>query len=148
DLRPLLSTLGTLFVAGHDIRINALFEDRNVRIFDPGVAPRFIESPCSSGAGNIVRPAASVVEKIATSEPLQGEPLPVVLSVVAAETGLDFSRFGADDRFLDALHLNSLAVARIVRAAAKALNARAPAIPTEFANATPRLVADALEELR
>jgi enediyne polyketide synthase len=35
-----------------------------------------------------------------------------------------------------------------VRAAAKALNARVPAVPTEFANATPRLLADALAELR
>jgi enediyne polyketide synthase len=151
SLRPLLSTLGALFVAGCDIRADALFEDRNIRSFDAAAIPSFIESPCGSRdiTRNVERRAAApVIEEIEFTEPIQGEPLTVVLSVIAAETGLDISRFGADDRFLDAFHLNSLAVARIVRAAARSLNARVPAAPTEFANATPRLLADALAELR
>jgi len=149
--KPLLTTLGALFVAGVNIRANALFEDRNVRSFDLAAAPSFIESPC--GSGNATKTverriaAAPVIEEIEVNGPVQGEPLAAVLSVIAAETGLDISRFGADDRFLDAFHLNSLAVARIVRAAAKALDARVPAVPTEFANATPRVLADALAEL-
>jgi enediyne polyketide synthase len=151
-LKPLLATLGALFVAGVDIRANALFEDRNIRSFDAAAAPSFIESPCGSRSATkrVERriTAAPVIEAIAFDRPAQGEPLAVVLSVIAAETGLDISRFGADDRFLDAFHLNSLAVSRIVRAAAKALNARVPAVPTEFANATPRLLADTLAELR
>jgi enediyne polyketide synthase len=152
SFEPLLATLGALFVAGLDIRANALFEDRNIRQFNAAAAPSFIESPCGSrkATGRVERPimAAPVIEEIGLAESVPGEPLAVVLAVVAAETALDISRFGADDRFLDAFHLNSLAVARIVRAAAKALNARVPAMPTEFANATPRLLADALAELR
>jgi enediyne polyketide synthase len=152
SFEPLLATLGALFVTGLDIRANALFEDRNIRQFDAAAAPSFIESPCGSrkATRNVERriAAAPVIEEIQLAESAHGEPLAVVLSMVAAETGLDISRFGADDRFLDAFHLNSLAVARIVRAAAKALNARVPAMPTEFANATPRLLADALAELR
>ena len=152
SFRPLLATLGALFVAGLDIRVKALFEDRNIRRFDAAAAQSFIESPCGSrdATRQVERrmAAAPVSEEIELAEPIQGEPLAVVLAVVAAETGLDISRLSADDRFLDALHLNSLAVGRIVRAAAKALSARVPAVPTEFANATPRLLADALRELR
>lgn len=150
--KPLLATLGALFVAGVDINAHALFEGRNIRSFDAAAVPEFIESPCGSQATmrRAERPiaAAPVVEGIEFDAPAKGEPLAVVLSVIAGETGLDVSRFGADDRFLDAFHLNSLAVARIVRASAKALNGRVPAVPTEFANATPRLLADALAELR
>ena len=56
--------------------------------------------------------------------------------------------FGPDDRFLDDLHLNSLTVARLVTIAAKACGARPPSAPTEFANATPRILHDALRELK
>jgi enediyne polyketide synthase len=151
SFKPLLSTLGALFVAGLDVRAVALFEGRNIRSFDAAAVPSFIESPCGSrDAARRVerRPPAPVIEQIELTEPVRGEPLAVVLSVVAAETGLDAASLGADDRFLEALHLNSLAVARVVRASAKALNARVPSVPTEFANATPRMLADALAELR
>jgi enediyne polyketide synthase len=150
-LKPLLAAVGALFAAGVDVHAEALFEDRETRLFDPGAVPTFIENACGSRTERrateprIVSPP--LAEQLACAVP-SGEPLSVVLSVVAAETGLDTSGFGADDRFLDALHLNSLAVARIVRASAKALNARVPSVPTEFANATPRVLADALAELR
>jgi enediyne polyketide synthase len=150
-LQPLLATAGALFVAGVDVRTDALFEDRNVRAFDPAALSSFIDSPCGSrSAGSAVERvniAPAIVEQVECAV-VPGEPLAMVLSIVAAETGLDISGFGADDRFLDAFHLNSLAVARIVRTAAKALNARVPSVPTEFANATPRLLAEALVELR
>jgi enediyne polyketide synthase len=150
SLKPLLAATGALFAAGIDVRADVLFEDRPTRSFNPGAVPLFIENPCGSRTETrTTEPRISappIAEQIA-GPIVSGEPLTVVLSVVAAETGLDASSFGADDRFLDALHLNSLAVARIVRASAKALNARVPAVPTEFSNATPRALADALAEL-
>jgi enediyne polyketide synthase len=152
SIKPLLATLGSLFVAGVDIRAGALFDNRPVRGFDSADVPRFIESPC--GTHRRTKPiertiiALPAVEEIVFTGPTGDEPLPVVLAIVARETGLDLARIGPDNRFLDTLHLNSLAVARIVQAAAKALNARVPSIPTEFANATPRILAEALSELR
>lgn len=152
SLRPLLASVGALFAAGADVNVDMLFEGRCVRAFDSAAVPEFIASPCGS------RNAAPAIERRAAvpppAEPVElaavtgGEPLAVVISVVAAETGLDPSGIGADDRFLDALHLNSLAVGRIVRSVAKSLNARPPSVPTEFANATPRMLAEAMQELR
>jgi enediyne polyketide synthase len=150
-LKPLLATAGALFAAGVDVRAEALFEDRQTRFFDPAAVPAFIESPCGGRTvmrGAELRIGSPPLAEQAACTPPSGEPLAVVLSVVSTETGLDSSGFSADDRFLDTLHLNSLAVARIVRTSAKALNARAPSVPTEFANATPRMLADALAELR
>ncbi|MBR1147548.1 type I polyketide synthase [Bradyrhizobium sp. AUGA SZCCT0431] len=152
SLKPLLATLGSLFVAGVDIRANELFNDRAIRCFDPADVPRFIENPC--GTRNTSKPIESpitaplAVEDTALAMPPDGEPLSVVLATVAKETGLNLSLIGPDDRFLDTLHLNSLAVARIVRTAARALNVRIPSLPTEFANATPHVLASALSELR
>lgn len=150
SLKPLLACLGTLFVAGLDIRADALFGDRLTRRFEPASIPETIESPCGrrAVAAAVALAAPSLVEETETAPPAAAEPLAVVMAAIASESGLDVASICADDRFLDQLHLNSLAVARIVREAAKALNARAPSVPTEYANATCRQLASALEELR
>jgi enediyne polyketide synthase len=166
SLKPLLTTTAALFAAGTDIRADALFEGRHIRAFDPAVIPRYIESPCGSQAGTgdtpaVPRPATSelasleppmrqpgtVEQALATLSP-DNTPLTVVLSALSRETGLQAERIGADDRFLDALHLNSLSVTRVVVAAARMLKLRMPLAPTEFANATARQVADALTEIQ
>ena len=153
SLKPLLSTVGALFAAGLNIRAEALFEDRYIRAFEPGAIPSFMR----------VRAAHQILKKtvefplpapLVTADPaVEGlpqeiSPLAAVLSAIANETGLEVSRIGTDDRFLDALHLNSLAVTRIVIAATRALRVRLPSAPTEFSNATPRQLADALAEVR
>ena len=153
SIEPLLSTAGALFAAGLNIRAEALFEDRSICAFEPDALPSFIESPCGS------RESAQAVEyphsaPRVTAEPAlagvspETAPLPAVFSAIANETGLEVSRIGADDRFLDAFHLNSLAVTRIVIAASRALRVRLPSAPSEFSNATPRQLADALAELQ
>src|SRR5471032_538762 len=75
-------------------------------------------------------------------------PLPARLWAAARETGLPAETIKPGDRFLDDLHLNSLAVTRLVTAAARASGTRIPRVPTEFANATVQELADALEEVR
>jgi enediyne polyketide synthase len=150
SLRPLLATMAGLFAAGVDVRVGNLFSDRQVRGFDPDAVPDFIESPCGSRdeADAIALPIATAPEmQVANAPPQGGDPLFVVRSVIAAETGLPLSEIATDDRLLDALHLGSLAVTRIVVAAARALRVRLPSAPTEFANATPRELADALAEM-
>jgi enediyne polyketide synthase len=153
SLRPLLATIAALFTAGIDVQAANLFSDRRVRSFDPEAVPRFIQSPCGSHDEPADVTDALVIANdpdvsVTESDPEGGDALAVVRSVIARETGLPVSGIGADDRFLDALHLNSLAVTRIVVAAARTLQAGLPAAPTEFANATPRQLAEALAELR
>jgi enediyne polyketide synthase len=153
SLRPLLATIAALFTAGVDIQAVNLFSDRHTRSFDPGAVPRFIQSPCGSrdGPADVVEAlvlASDPDTSITEPDPEGDDALAVVRSVIARETGLPLSGIDADDRFLDVLHLNSLAVTRIVVAAARALQAGLPAAPTEFANATPRKLAEALAELR
>lgn len=152
SIKPLLYTAGALFAAGANIRAESLFADRHLRTFEPLVTPTFIESPCGS------REPASLADLPAPPRPIQQlaleelaqetTPLAAVLSAIVKETGLRISLIGPDDRFLDALHLNSLAVTRIVISAAKALRVRLPSAPTEFSNATARQLADALVELQ
>jgi enediyne polyketide synthase len=153
SIKPLLGTVGALFAAGVNIRADILFEARCIRSFEPGAIPHFLESPCGSrdtantGGHRIIFPP--LIEEPAFEELSQdNNPLTVTLSAISHETGLDVSNIATDHRFLDALHLNSLAVTRIVTAAAKALGIRVPSAPTEFANATPQQLADALMELR
>lgn len=148
SLAPLLTTAAALFTAGLDIRAAALFEDRGVRAFAPAAVPRFLASPCGSCTeAPALEGRLAPLQQIEPAISHDRDPLAVVVAVIAHETGSPASSIGADNRFLDALHLNSLAVTRIVAAAARALDVRAPSAPTEFANATPRILADALAEL-
>ena len=147
---PLLDCVGRLFTAAAKLRIEWLFEDRPIRRFEPAAIPAVIENPC--GRREEVQTVAIapplIIDDSAVAAPPTGEPLDVVTMVVACETGLDPASFNRDDRFLDQLHLNSFAVSRIVRKAAGALGVRVPSVPTEFANATSRQLAEALNEIR
>lgn len=152
SVRPLLYTAGALFVAGANIRAESLFADRHLRAFEPLATPTFIKSPCGS------RDPANVASLRAPPRPIQQPaleelaqettPVAAVLSAIVKETGLRVCLIGLDDRFLDTLHLSSLAVTRIVIGAAKALRVRLPSAPIEFSNATARQLADALAELQ
>lgn len=48
SMKPLLMTAGALFAAGANVRIEALFDGRGVRGFDPAAVPIFLASPCGS----------------------------------------------------------------------------------------------------
>jgi enediyne polyketide synthase len=154
SIKPLLTTAGALFTAGLDINSKALFDDRPVRGFSPGEIPQVILSPCGSREPtseprrpNLAAPIAAETS-IMDQPSAQNNPLAVTLQAVAQETGLEPEEIDADLRFLDSMHLNSLAVSRIVTAAARMLGLGVPEMPTDFANATARQVADALGELR
>ncbi|MDX0527559.1 SDR family NAD(P)-dependent oxidoreductase [Sinorhizobium medicae] len=147
SLEPLLATLAELHVRGCDLDFAPLFAERRIRPLELS-KPALLESPCAFRRVDAKPPVAvSPMNAPAAITPSTSASLAAVLTVLAAETGLPASSFGYDDRFLDKLHLNSLAVSRIVLAAARSLACRPPSMPTEFANATPRILADSLKEL-
>jgi enediyne polyketide synthase len=149
SLRPLLTTIAELYVRGCAVDVAPLFAERPIRPLELS-APEFLQSPCAPRrrSTGIPPPAAAVQAEVRSSTVASSDdPLDAVLAVLASETGLPASDFGCDDRFLDKLHLNSLAVSRIVLASARSLGCRAPSMPTEFANATPRILAASLKEL-
>jgi len=150
SLRPLFIALAELHVRGCDLDFEPLYAERAIRPFDPSI-PAFLANPCgvdheaTSHQAIAAPPLAAATEEVIV---ISGDdPLAVIVAAIGAETGLPPESIGIDDRFLDKLHLNSLAVSRIVRASARALGMRAPSAPTEFANATPGLLCDALREL-
>ncbi|SNS45988.1 enediyne polyketide synthase [Tardiphaga sp. OK246] len=152
SIKPLLCTAGAVFAAGVDIRADSLFADRHLRAFEPLVTPKFIESPCGShepaSLASLPAPPRPIQQPALEELAQETAPLAAVLAAIVKETGLRASLIGPDDRFLDALHLNSLAVTRIVIGAAKALRMRLPSAPIEFSNATAQQLADALAELQ
>jgi enediyne polyketide synthase len=152
---PLLCAIGAAYALGAAVRLEPLFQDRATRPFDRAI-PRYLASPCGR------RPEAAV-ETAPTADPGTGGPrdgpaeeaaaastdvLALVRRVIAEETGFAPDHIGEDDRFLDDLHLNSLAVARIAAKSARLLACGTPVVPTELATATPRALAAALAAMQ
>ncbi len=75
-------------------------------------------------------------------------PLEIVRRHVAVRAELPAEAVQDDDRLLSDLHLNSITISQLVVEIARELKIGAPVVPTEFANATVREVATALEALR
>jgi enediyne polyketide synthase len=152
SLKPLLCVAGALFTAGAPLCAQVLFADRSVRPFEIDHAPRFLQNPCgwrdTDAAPQPLVASPSIEPRPNPPDTQPATALAAVLSAIVKETGLDAAQIGPDDRLLDKLHLNSLAVTRIVLAASRLLHVRMPTAPTEFANATPKTLADALSELQ
>lgn len=95
-------------------------------------------------------PAAGTAAPAVSTSPAQddAEPLAVIRSLVAARAELPESAIQDDHRLLGDLHLNSISVSQLVIEATKRLGMAPPTAPLEYAHATVRSVAQALEELR
>ncbi|MGB9368069.1 MAG: SDR family NAD(P)-dependent oxidoreductase [Xanthobacteraceae bacterium] len=157
SLKPLLDAIGLVFVAsGQAVNLAPLFEDRPLHPFDLTVEPRFLANPCGRRKGArpqlapiaVAAPAVDVSIVPASSNDSEIDIPSVVRNVLAEETGFAMDDIRDDDRFLDDLHLNSIAVARIVGKAARLIGCRMPDAPTEFANATARELMAGLAALR
>lgn len=156
SLAPLMGAVAALFVAGHDIDATPLSSAPLPGDVRPASTLAFLTNPC--GGLGLALPAAgppsSIPAEVQQAGDAKGQPvlvgssLEAVISALSGEIGLPADAIGEDDRFLDDLHLNSLAVTRIVAAAARASMTRMPRGPTDFANATPRELAAALDEIR
>jgi enediyne polyketide synthase len=151
---PLLCAIGAAYALGAAVRLEPLFQDRTTRPFDRAV-PRYLASPCGR-ASDAPLFAAPMVDVGADEPPREQmgsaaaptDLLALVRSVIAEETGFVPDQIGEDDRFLDDLHLNSLAVARIAAKSARLLACGTPVVPTELATATPRALAAALAAMQ
>lgn len=162
DMTQLLSTLATVFTAGHDLEFGRLFDGRGTRCFDSRSSIELLSNPCGSRRG-FRKPAApgeaakantarmEVYERAEAPqqnlELSEHAVLEATLSVTADETGLPVAAISPDARFQSDLHLNSLAVTRIVVAICKRLGRQAMRNPTDFADATPAILASQLAEM-
>ncbi|MEA3012177.1 MAG: enediyne polyketide synthase [Sphingomonadales bacterium] len=148
DFPATLDALASLFALGVDLDPSTLTEGPSIRPL-PAAPPVLLASPCGlsgdAAAPLCAAPAETPADPTPGTAPMVG-PLDLLIAMVAEETGLAAAALSPDDRFLQDLHLNSLAVSRLVARLAGALGRRAPGPPTAFAEARLRDVADALEE--
>jgi enediyne polyketide synthase len=145
-LAPLLTVVGAAFATGQPVNLNPLFQDRAIRPIDLNGFPQLLRNPCGrSSSEPAIEPMPIILTNSPSSAPNgSAEPAPVdqrdidtvLRQVLSEETGFAPADIGNNDRFLDDLHLNSIAVARIVTKAARLSGIRIPDSPTEFANAT------------
>lgn len=171
SLKGLLNAAAFAFLSGVPVDAAQLFEGRRTRAFDPDYRPVLLSNPCGrsgdrndEAAPQKVRPdvtgiqsdepravaVADLVPPRPDSRPLDPDipVLDVVLNRFADELALPVESLTPDLRFLDDLHLNSLAVGRVVAEIAHTLKVRPPAALSDFANASLAELADALTELK
>lgn len=93
-------------------------------------------------------PADAMPVMAVTAQATGESPLEIVRRHVAVRAELPAEAVQDDDRLLSDLHLNSITISQLVVEIARELKIQAPVVPTEFANATVREVATALQALR
>ncbi|HEY6968103.1 MAG TPA: SDR family NAD(P)-dependent oxidoreductase [Candidatus Angelobacter sp.] len=150
SLRGLLLAVGAAFVSGAPVRPTALFEDRFVRPFDLKRRHTFLQNPCETNfdpisVGNSLPGIETSAEPI--SPTTTQTPLNVLRMLVAQRADLPLASIKPESRFLDDLHLNSIAVSQMILQMAAQLNLPPPAAPSEYANASIAEAAQALATL-
>jgi len=142
SVRGLLLAVGAAFAMGANVRTFALFENRFVRPFDPGRKHSFLANPCETILDTLPRRASAraAADAATCAREMQIESgqtsLDLLRNLVAQRTELPLASIKAGSRFLDDLHLNSIAVSQIILQAATRLGLSTPAVPSEYANAT------------
>jgi enediyne polyketide synthase len=153
SLRPLLETVGALFVHGAAINLRPLFEQRFVRPIDLERPPKFIANPCEQAPAPLESrvtesepplPGQRMEENIPSTE----EPLEVVRRLVAQRAELPLTSVHDHHRLLSDLHLNSIAAGQIVVQAAQTIASPAPVSLMDQADATVAEIAAVLQKLK
>ncbi|MGK5671606.1 type I polyketide synthase [Micromonospora sp. URMC 106] len=145
----LLAAVGAVYALGGPAAYPALFEDRLTRPFELDRARTFFASPCEA-APELAGPAPAVVDRAPPRPadvpvPAATGALELVRHLVARRAELPVEVLRDDSRFLDDLHMSSITVGQLVNEAARAMGLPAVAIPTNFATATVREMAEALQ---
>ncbi len=160
SLRPMAEGLCSAWLAGVPFNPRALFDDRRVRPFHVAEQPSLLRNPCGVPESTLAAPtgddalaiplqaAAAPSEEPVAEHADPDDILGQVLAQVATELALPREAVSKELRFLDDLHLNSLAVGRIIDAVARRLDIQAPAASTDFANATLAELAEHLVEVK
>ncbi|TDC40373.1 SDR family NAD(P)-dependent oxidoreductase [Micromonospora sp. 15K316] len=153
SIASLLRVVAMAYTHGATEIPEALFEDRLVRPIDLGAPPAVLTNPCE---------AAPVADGPAwPAEPASADPAPAQPGDESVEGAVDLLRRMAagraelplemvrpDSHLLDELHLSSITVGQIVNEAADRLGVSAVRMPVNFATASVRELAGALEELQ
>ena len=152
SLRGLLLAAGAAFAMGAEINLAPLFDGRFIRPFDVHHRPSFLRNPCESAPEEGERVETSPPPIAAQPEAAQAAPgtpvIEVLLNLVARRTELPLTSIKRESRFLDDLHLNSIAISQIILEAAGELDLDPPAAPAEYTNTTIEEAAQSLESLR
>ncbi|HEX2315708.1 MAG TPA: type I polyketide synthase [Thermomonospora sp.] len=156
SLSGLLRVAGAAFVTGAPLDLDALFRGRLVRPLEIGGELTFFTSPCERvpavalPAPATTTPAAPGVPDVSEvpEEEITGEPSRETLRRLVAERAeLPVEMVADDSRLLDDLHLSSITVGQIMNQAARALGVPIVQPPVNFATATLRELAEALDTL-
>ncbi|HEU4423217.1 MAG TPA: SDR family NAD(P)-dependent oxidoreductase, partial [Pilimelia sp.] len=159
SLSGLLRVVGAAYVVGAASVHTALFADRLTRPVQVGTEFKFFASPCEQVPDiDLPRPAAAPVQPAGVLQPgaaadgpaggPAGESTVDLLRRLAAERAeLPLEMVNDGSRLLDDLHLSSITVGQVLNQAARQLGVPPAQAPTNFATATVRELADALDEL-
>ncbi|MER7458839.1 type I polyketide synthase [Micromonospora sp. NPDC126480] len=161
SLTGLLTAVAAGYVRGAPVTHRALFEGRLARPLDIDADLTFFANPCEAPIGSpLPAPEAVAVTPAATGGTTAGRPAGADPATVAAEGALDLLRRLAaeraelppetvreDSRLLEDLHLSSITVGQLVNQATREMGLGAAQAPTNFATATLRELAEALDEL-
>jgi enediyne polyketide synthase len=150
SLGALLRVVAAAYVCASTTPGAALYHGRLVRPLQVGTEFSFFASPCESAPPLLLapRPAAvkpSHVDVAATVSTESGVELLRRLAAERAELPLELVHEGS--RLLDDLHLSSITVGQVVNQVAQAMGVPPTQTPTNFATASVRELAEALEAL-
>ncbi|MGW5666920.1 type I polyketide synthase [Micromonospora sp. NPDC003776] len=154
SLASLLCVLAAAYVRGAPPPASEFFNERLVRPLDLDAPVSFLANPCEAAPQPVLPDLATLAEP-AVQGPEPGdagvasgrEALAVLRTLVADRAELPEEVLSDDSRLLDDLHLSSITVGQLVNRAARELGLDAVAAPANFATATVRELATALEEL-
>ena len=152
SIAGLLSAVGAAYVLGQPVSHEMLFVDRFTRPLKNDADLRFFASPCETAPALDLAGAdpvqSSAPASTADTAPVDGEDtLGLLLRLAAERAELPLEAVQADSLPLDELHLSSITVGQIMNEAASVLGVVPPAAGTNFATATLRELAAALDEL-
>lgn len=152
SLEGLLRAVGAAWALGAEIDVHALFSDRFLRPFDLARPRRFLTNPCElapvdAGESALTAPAAAPAAPLLAPDPETGA-LEVLRALVARRTELPGASIAPEHRLLSDLHLSSIAVGQLIAETSKQLGLPPSAAATEYADASLREIAQALDELR
>jgi enediyne polyketide synthase len=149
SLHGLLSTVGAVFVLGHTINHDALFDGRLTRPFNLDWRPKFFVNPCELAPVGEVGHQSSVEETIEVTTavgPTDTATIDLLVQLISDRTELPAATIGKDSRLLSDLHLNSITVSQLVVEAAAQKGLPPPLTPTDFADATIAEIAEVLDQ--
>ena len=157
SLKGLLQAVGAAFALGAPVKPAALFAGRFLRPFDLDRKLKFFVNPCELApvsTGEMERRAPAPREAGEESQPTgpatgtPAQPIGLVRQLVADRAELPMTAIRDESRMLSDLHLNSITVGQLVSEAARRLGLARVVGLNEFADASVREIAGALDELK